>query len=221
MFAERKPVHPHLGRAFLCLTGSWLVFLPAAMACQCRSSRGDLARSDAVFLGTVEEMAIEDPTADVADDRQVAMFHVQRAWKGITISPQIVASSIPDCGVSFIPGRAYLVFARGDATGRLLTGQCDGTKRVQDATAELDRLGAAQTWPVAPLDKVNAIRLALRFWQTCYGPEVRQLSIDNPPHVDDLGRAWRLWVLTSSHQLVPLEVEIDKETYEVSDMRRK
>ena len=173
-----------------------------------------------MFVGTVEEALIEDPIGtDDADDRQIATVHVQRSWKGVGISPEAVASPIKECGVSLIPGYAYLIFAKRDATGRLLTNRCDGTKRVQDSTEDLDRLGPAKAWPMTPISQSNAIRLAIRFWHVRYGHEVEQLSIDNPPHVDDLGYAWRVWVKTAMHQLLPLDVDINKETYELSDLR--
>ena len=202
------------------VTGSLLLFHPAAHACQCTAPQADLLGSDAVFVGTLEETVIENPVAtDETDDRLVATLYVQRIWKGVTLSPQIVATSVQDCGIPFIAGQAYLIFARQDATGRLLTGRCDGTQLVQDSSVELEKLGAAKTWPPVPLSQLNAIRMAIRFWQARYGHEVEPLSIDNPPHVDDLGYAWRVWVLTPYHQFRPLEVNIDKATHELTEMQ--
>lgn len=211
-------------RVCVCLTVSFLVFHPIAQACRCTVPTADLLRSDAVFVGTVEEIVIEDPIADLTDsetteDRQVATVYVQRVWKGAIVSPQIVATPADHCGSALIVGYAYLMFARRDPTGRLMTDRCDGTKHVQDSLAELERLGPAKTWPPTPIDQLNAIRLALRFWKTRYGHEVEPLSIDNPPHVDDLEDSWRVWVLTPRHQLRPLEVNINKKTHELTEMQ--
>lgn len=220
---SKRPSSVSALRVLVCLSVLFPAFQPAARACRCASPKADLLRSDAVFVGTVEEIVIEDPVADLTDvyeteDRQVATVYVQRVWKGAIVSPQIVATPAQDCGASFVVGYAYLIFARRDSTGRLMTDTCDGTQHVQDSLAELDRLGPAKTWPPTPIDQLNAVRLAIRFWNARYGFEVYQLSIDNPPHVDDLHDSWRIWVRTSRHEHRPLEVNVDKLTHELTEV---
>lgn len=119
------------------------------LACTCapaRSAAQELERATAVFSGQVVEIRRHRQAEDIFAGVEV-VFRVERVWKGVesrTVS--VFTSSYPSatCGYSFRKNRTYLVYAHGNAEGRLLTSICSRTRRLRDARADLEELGAGR-----------------------------------------------------------------------------
>lgn len=134
-----------LGLALVALGGGlvWLVPVPAAFACSC-SSPGpfdrEVRRAGAVFAGT--PVGSEDSVgwADrlfgySSGDPIDWTFEVDTVIKG-DLKVETHVSAARDggsCGVSFRPGRRYVVFAYEEGEGDALsTNLCTRTSRVPD-----------------------------------------------------------------------------------------
>jgi hypothetical protein len=52
-----------------------------------------------------------------------------------------------DCGYAFQPGETYLIYARGDKAGRYSTGICHRTRRISEASEDLDYLRTTARTP--------------------------------------------------------------------------
>ena len=119
-----------------------------SFACTCapaRSAAQELERATAVFSGEVIEIRRHRQAADIFAGVEV-MFRVERVWKGVesrTVSV-FTAQSSATCGYSFREGRTYLVYAHGNAEGRLSASICSRTRRLRDARADLEELGAGR-----------------------------------------------------------------------------
>ena len=115
-----------------------------AFACSCAPPEGpsaELGRASAVFSGRVIEVRGRKG-AGRTPGMVEAVFEAARVWKGAA-GKQVGVYTNPDsaaCGYAFEAGRSYLVYARGGG-GRLTTGLCSRTKRLEDAGADLDELG--------------------------------------------------------------------------------
>ena len=117
-----------------------LCALPApAIACTCAAPptpQAGLERAERVFLGVVERFEVDGA-------RRVATVRVDTVWKG----PQQARLTVTtgggdgDCGVHFVAGREYVVYARQDAQGRLATSTCTRTAWIKDAREDVQSLG--------------------------------------------------------------------------------
>lgn len=113
----------------------------AASACMCPPVPvgTTYARSDVVFVGTIEEMTPEatdgpqpgDP--DYIGSRLAVRFAVDEKFKGVQADRVVLIATGEDtsCAIGFEVGRRYLVFARqSKEAGGLVTSQCDLTAAV-------------------------------------------------------------------------------------------
>src|SRR5437016_11465153 len=112
--------------AALVLTGL-VVRAPTAWACSCVSDTTPAKQfkaADVVFLGTVSAVSVPDPTAGSV----FARMTVTDVYKGTVPADTGVATSadVAGCGVAFVPGSRYAVFATKDA-GVFRVNLCDGT----------------------------------------------------------------------------------------------
>lgn len=112
-------------------------------ACSCKqppAPKPALANSAAVFEGKVVKLG-----RDTAKDRLTATFAVTRWWKGGEAAHVEVSTIGIDsmCGVGFVEGEEWLVYAGGDAAG-LSASLCSRTKRKADAEADRKALGAGK-----------------------------------------------------------------------------
>ena len=108
-----------------------------------------LAESAAVFSGQVATLG-RDQAAGAGDTVQVT-FAVARVWKGpedatITVS---TAGSSASCGVEFVEGQEYLVYAQ-TVEGRLEASLCSRTNQLARAGEDLAVLGAGRAPVAAP-----------------------------------------------------------------------
>ncbi len=100
------------------------------------SVEGTYKRAAAVFVGEVIEVK------DVGALKR-ARFRVEQSWKGVeTDEVAILATRTAESPHYHVGGR-YLVFA-GLQNGRLFTGNCSRTKRVEKAQEDLRQLGPGQ-----------------------------------------------------------------------------
>ncbi|MFY9586360.1 MAG: hypothetical protein WAT66_02775, partial [Actinomycetota bacterium] len=108
-------------------TASILVMLlvpaPAAHACSCTDATvaEHVANATAVFVGRAED-------SKDAPEGLVTRFRVTTAYKGPIVRRTDVTTPSDEaaCGVPFVEGRSYAVFAR-DQSGTLITSLCAGT----------------------------------------------------------------------------------------------
>jgi len=108
-------------------------------------------RSDAVFVGKVVSINPLDPQA--ADGTRsfstLRRIHIQvsEAFAGVPAGETDVYSGTgaADCGFAFEVGREYVVYANRLSDGRLATGICSGTRRLEGATEDLRYLRSLST----------------------------------------------------------------------------
>lgn len=115
-----------------------------AQACSCAEAPSvqDAWRdSEAVFVGVVESIGLAQDALDAQD--VVVRMSVAAAWKGAQ-EPQAqlrTARNEAACGVAFMTGREYLVYATRDGTGGLRTNLCTRTALKSRAAQDLTLLG--------------------------------------------------------------------------------
>lgn len=119
-----------------------------AYACSCVTAPLPQAveGSTAVFEGLVTTVEEGEGTPKA---RRVS-FKVVRLWKGDEDAEQVSVHTAADssrCGVPFVEGKSYLVFAQGEE-GALQVNACSRTRRTAEADDDLAGLGAGIT-PVA------------------------------------------------------------------------
>jgi hypothetical protein len=139
-----------------------------ALGCTCLppgSPSEELERSTAVFSGRV--VGIEVPsgrTMSSADPVEVT-FKVYAVWKGPksdTVTVTTARSSV-SCGYEFETGRAYVVYARGEADD-LQVSLCSRTKpltRAGDDLAALGRGDGAGIWAMLQAYKYRVMTAVL------------------------------------------------------------
>lgn len=106
-----------------------------------------LDQAGAVFSGKVLQVK------RVRNNRQgelgnvEVVFAVNTSWKGAErrVVSVFTASQSAACGYGFRKGMTYLVYANGDAQGKLTTSICSRTKRLKDARDDLGELGAGKS----------------------------------------------------------------------------
>jgi hypothetical protein len=145
------------GSVFL-LAGS-LSVTERASACSCHepgTARERLERVDAVFLGTAirawrlpDSLARDSAPAwlgsSVPAHTQVRLA-VDTTWKGAD-TPEVVVYTYPyseSCGVEFVVGHRYLVFAQRAEHNTLVTSYCFGTTLDWKATTDIRDLGTGR-----------------------------------------------------------------------------
>ncbi|MEH7453566.1 hypothetical protein [Gottfriedia acidiceleris] len=134
---------------FLLTSISTLTFKPrATFACSCvkeQTVQKEFSQSKAVFSGKV----IDIKTTKFSNPNyKKVLFEVSKTWKGISSSQVIIKTGQGDgdCGINFIKGQNYLVYARaskmyGENSQSLTTTICDSTKEFSLAQKDLTILG--------------------------------------------------------------------------------
>lgn len=230
----RSSTHP-ANVVWVGLVGLFALQTPL-LACRCVSYEGDLVATDTVFVGTVDNQWRQRTEtikglSDLDGEQHAATFRVERAWKGIEQSMVTVYSAATsDCGAFHRMGfgEEWLVFAKRTPVA-LSTNVCWGTKRASETEQEVTRLGPPS--PIEALrdprgtkdlpDAGTAAHNARAYWQQHEGVSPEDFLKYGPPIVEDRGRTWRVWALTPSHAIPPLEVEIDKQTGTMRDIPRE
>ena len=107
-----------------------------------------------VFNGTVkgftEGTRKRKPNGDVDFDPRLFKFSVDETFSGAPTKELEVATGLSanDCGYPFVKGASYLVYAyRDEKDGRLYTSSCTRTKRVANASEDLQYLRSLALTP--------------------------------------------------------------------------
>jgi hypothetical protein len=143
---QEKPMRYWLGLALagvsLCLSAPF-----DASACDCGYSGAPckaFAQTPYVFSGKVVKIsatAIKLPSGDAYQDRLV-LFEIERAYRGLegkTAAEVVTGTGGGDCGYDFREGEKYLVYAyQHPATGKLYSGICTRTRRLSEASDDLE-----------------------------------------------------------------------------------
>ena len=98
-----------------------------------KSPKGTLKNSNAVFSGEVLEIRSGVNFLE-------ARFRVEHSWKGVEAEEVSVLTENTAESPHYRVGEKYLVFA-GVRDGKLFTGSCSRTKRLQYAGEDLKQLG--------------------------------------------------------------------------------
>ena len=98
-----------------------------------KSVKDALKRSTAVFSGEVLE------TKSGVNFLQ-ARFRIERSWKGVEADEVLVITDGSAESPHYRVGEKYLVFA-GNREGKLFTGICSRTKKIEYAQGDLQQLG--------------------------------------------------------------------------------
>jgi hypothetical protein len=102
-----------------------------------KSVKGALKNSTAVFLGEVFEIRS-------GVNFLQARFRVKRSWKGVEAEQVSVLTENTAESPHYRVGEKYLVFA-GIRDGKLFTGNCSRTKRLEYAEEDLKQLGEGKS----------------------------------------------------------------------------
>ena len=102
-----------------------------------KSVRGTLKKSTAVFSGEVLEIRS-------GVNFLQARFRVERSWKGVEAEQVSVLTENTAESPHYRVGEKYLVFA-GIRDGKLFTGYCSRTKRLEYAEEDLRQLGEGKS----------------------------------------------------------------------------
>lgn len=127
--------------SFILLLGVFISNEEKSYACSCAqpaSVQSELKNKAAIFSGNVIEM--KETNAG-----KTFLIEVDQIWKGPSQS-QIMIKSAADsagCGMEFIEGKNYLVYAYGEEND-LETGLCERTALLSDATQDLNILGTGK-----------------------------------------------------------------------------
>ena len=102
-----------------------------------KSIKGALKNSTAVFSGEVLEIRS-------GVNFLQARFRVERSWKGVEAEQVSVLTENTAESTHYRVGEKYLVFA-GIRDGKLFTGNCSRTKRLEYAEEDLKQLGEGKS----------------------------------------------------------------------------
>ena len=102
-----------------------------------KSIKVALKNSTAVFSGEVLEIRSGVTFLE-------ARFRIERSWKGVEEEQVSVLTENTAESTHYRVGEKYLVFA-GIRNGKLFTGNCSRTKRVEDAEGDLKQLGEGRS----------------------------------------------------------------------------
>jgi hypothetical protein len=156
-----------LAAASVALTLAW-PWPVAACSCVARAERAYLAGADAAFLG--ESTSIDAP-AGAAGNARFSVVVVYRGDVPAEVTVRTPAGT-GACGIEFVAGERYLVFARAQE-GFLSTGICDGTTNDPAAPGRLGVEGspprpgaiavalAASALAPAPASRAGPLSLAV------------------------------------------------------------
>ena len=114
-----------------------------------KSLKGTVKSSTAVFSGEVLEIRSGVNFLE-------ARFRVERSWKGVEAEQVFVLTENTAESPHYRVGEKYLVFA-GIRDGKLFTGSCSRTKRLQYAEEDLKQLGEEKSH-----SKAEKFRLAAK-----------------------------------------------------------
>jgi hypothetical protein len=138
-----------LRSATACIVGFLLFTLASspAEACSCFESSGPcqgLESASAVFVGEVTALTIttrSEANESLAPSRR-ATLQVTEVFSGIARDRVEVSTGMSDadCGVGFVEGQRYLVFAMESTPGVLTTTTCSRTRSIAGAAADLEFL---------------------------------------------------------------------------------
>jgi hypothetical protein len=103
---------------------------------QPKSVEGTFKKSNAVLVGEVIE--VKDAGA-----LKEARLRVEQSWKGVETKEVIVLATRTAESPRYQVGERYLIFASLQ-NGKLLTGTCSRTKKVEYAQEDLQQLGAGK-----------------------------------------------------------------------------
>jgi hypothetical protein len=104
---------------------------------EAKSVKGTLKNSTAVFSGEVLEIRS-------GVNFLQARFRVERSWKGVEAEQVSVLTENTAESPHYRVGENYLVFA-GIRDGKLFTGTCSRTKRLEYAEEDLKQLGEGKS----------------------------------------------------------------------------
>ncbi|MGG0174700.1 hypothetical protein [Gottfriedia acidiceleris] len=139
-------------------TSTFMLKPRVTFACSCvkeQTVQKEFSQSKAVFSGEV----IDIKTTKFSNPNyKKVLFEVSKTWKGISSSQVIIKTGQGhgDCGIDFIKGQNYLVYARaskmyGENSQSLTTTICDSTKEFSLAQKDLTILGEGKK----PIKNVN------------------------------------------------------------------
>ena len=111
----------------------------ATMRClvEPKSVKNAVKRSTAVFTGEVLEIR-------TGRNYLEARFRVERFWKGVETQEVIVLFDNAVESPHYKVGETYLIFA-GTLQGKLFTGNCSRTRRIEHAQADFEQLGEGKS----------------------------------------------------------------------------
>jgi hypothetical protein len=129
-----------------------------ASACSCAefSTRQNLRRSGAVFLGKVVEMLPADPGGDFPPAEYVVRFEVERRWKGAR-GREVSALASTDwpgmCGdLKLEVGGRFLIYAERRKGRLFIYRDCGPSRPAKDAGEEMKKLDGLTLRADAPLN---------------------------------------------------------------------
>jgi len=102
-----------------------------------KSVKDTVQRSAAVFSGEV--LAVQSSV-----NLLEARFQVEQSWKGVTTDEVSISTDGTAESPHYQAAEKYLVFA-GLQQGKLFTGMCSRTKKLEYAQKDLDQLGEGQS----------------------------------------------------------------------------
>lgn len=91
--------------------------------------------ADAIFVGVVESVEAVSPTS------LKVTLSVKRSWTSDAATEYAVYTGDGGCSINFVKGSSFLVYAKKDENGRLVTSLCYGTRVVERAGKDLKLLG--------------------------------------------------------------------------------
>ncbi|UUZ80911.1 hypothetical protein LJK88_40105 [Paenibacillus sp. P26] len=147
-------------------------------ACSCRTPALDeaVSRSGSVFAGKVLEIKwVPDPyeSNGALAYKHAVRFEVERTFKGPDTSQIIVNAGAGEssCGIDFVQGESYLVFAYETEHHELVTRLCSRTRALSSASEDLAALGEGKL-PSKQVDlsgdvgggPLDTVRLYAYYW---------------------------------------------------------
>lgn len=171
-----KPAMPHQRKTFGLLCTLVIIILASTTlvsACSCvmpGSPQQELNESDAVFAGTVENVADGIAGTGVGPtglSRGIYVtFDVSTTWKGPQHKTLVIktAAQGASCGYPFKEGNEYLVYANeeyGVENGKLTANLCSRTARLNEADTDLNALGSG----ITPTKGQNYVPRPVRYQQ--------------------------------------------------------
>ena len=108
---------------------------PGAGRCAIAKLKTERANSKAIFVSKVLSVASDG-------DIKTFTFEVEKRWKGAASKKiKVNVQETTRYQAWFEVGKKYLVFARGDETGKLWEQRCSRTKSLADASEDVSELG--------------------------------------------------------------------------------